>query len=323
MYYSPVNRRGIAAGIAALALALSFGLPAVAQTKLRVNYVPILDVTPMFVAIDRGYFAEEGLVVEPTPSTGGAAGIPGLMAGAYDIMYSNVVSTFLATQQGFGLKIVAPATKMIAEIPEGTGLVSRKASAIKTGKDLEGKTVAVNTRNGAPWLYTYAWIKKSGGDPTKVTFKEVAFPQMLDALRGKQVDAIYAVDPFFTNALGDSSLEMVVRPYSDVQPGLEVGQYVTTADYFNKNPANVQKFYRALAKGIDWYNRSLTSPDTFRVISGFTKMQPEVLARQTMRPMPLKTDLAQLSKTLDWMKEAGLVKTGVDVKSVVDPAIAK
>ena len=47
----------------------------------------------------------------------------------------------------------------------------------------EGKSIAVNTRNKVIWLYARAWVKATGGDPERVTFKEVPFPQMEDALR--------------------------------------------------------------------------------------------------------------------------------------------
>ena len=54
-----------------LVLAAAFAVfagAASAQT-VRVNYIPITDVTPLFVAIDKGYFAAEGLTIVPTPST--------------------------------------------------------------------------------------------------------------------------------------------------------------------------------------------------------------------------------------------------------------
>ena len=262
--------------------------------------------------------------IVPTPSTGGAAGIPGLMAGAYDVTYGNVVSTFLAVQQGFNLKVVAPGTKILPDAPEGAGLVARKADAIKSGKDLEGKTVAVNTSNGVIWLYAYAWIKKTGGDPTKVTFKEVPFPQMVDAMRGKQIDAAFAVDPFFTNALADTAtFDLVTRPYREVQPGLEVGQYVTTQEFFGKNQETVRKFYRALAKGVDWYNHNLTSADVNRIIAAFTRMKPEVVAQQKLGQLPVTMEVAQLAKTMQLMKESGLLKADIDLKTLVDPVIAK
>ena len=316
-------RRSFVGALAVSAALLAPVPDAAAQTRLRVNYIPIFDVTSLFVAIDRGFFAEEGLTIEPTPSGSGAAGIPGLMSGGYDIMFGNVISTFLAQQQGFDLRIIAPGVKLVPAEPEGSGLIARKADGIKTGRDLEGKTVAVNARNGVLWLYARAWVKKTGGNPDKVSFKEVAFPQMLDALRGKQLDAIFTVEPFFTNALNDTSLALVERPYRAVQPQLEAGQYLTTAAFLEKNPEIVARFGRAIIKGVEWFNQNKTSPDAHRIIAGFTRMDPAVVAKQTLRTMPTQVDLAELSKTMGLMKEHGLLKSDVDVKAMVAPSIVK
>src|SRR5882757_394165 len=122
-------------GLVLTAAFAAFASVASAQT-VRVNYIPITDVTPMFVAIDKGYFAAEGLTIVPTPSTGGAAGVPGLMAGAFDVMYGNVVSTMLAQQQGFKLEVIAAGTKQFENPVNTNGLVARQGDSIKTGKDL-------------------------------------------------------------------------------------------------------------------------------------------------------------------------------------------
>ena len=85
------------AWIFGLALGAMLGtMPAGAAEKLRVSIIPINDVTPLFSAIKQGYFAEEGLEIDTAPSAGGAVGIPGLVAGSYDIVYGNVVSMLLA-----------------------------------------------------------------------------------------------------------------------------------------------------------------------------------------------------------------------------------
>src|SRR5258708_3777771 len=204
-----LNRVVLTAAFTALATTAS------AQT-VRVNYIPITDVTPLFVAIDKGYFAAEGLTIVPTPSVGGAAGVPGLMAGAFDVMYGNVVSTMLAQQQGFKLEVIAAGTKQFENPVNTNGLVARQGDSIKTGKDLEGKTVAVNTRNGIIWLFARAWIAKSGGDPSKVTFKEVPFPQKLEALRGKQNDAPLIGNPILHAAVDHlGSVETTVKLMKD------------------------------------------------------------------------------------------------------------
>ena len=311
-----------------IGLTLGFALAACttvasAQT-VRVNYIPITDVTPLFVAIDKGFFKDEGLTIVPTPSTGGAAGVPGLMAGAFDVMYGNVVSTMLAQQQGFKLEVIGAGTKQFVTPVNTNGMVARKADGIKTGKDLEGKTVAVNTRNGIIWLFARAWIAKSGGDPSKVTFKEVPFPQMLDALRGKQIDAAFMVNPFFNAAVTDAgTFQLVAAPYREVQPDVEVGHYIATQDYFAKNRETMAKYSRAFRKGVLWYNANLRDPDLVRIISGFTKMQPELVAKLDLQPLPEVVNLGAVATTLKLMKDNGLISGDIDLVAMTDPAALK
>src|ERR1700755_1730946 len=102
-----------------VAIALSFGIGLLGATvgpfkasaadleKLRVSIIPINDVAPLFSAIQNGYFRELGLEIDTTPSAGGAAGIPGLIGGSFDVVYGNVVSVLLAAQQGLDVKVIA------------------------------------------------------------------------------------------------------------------------------------------------------------------------------------------------------------------------
>ena len=161
--------------------ALGGGLPQAAElTKLRVNVQTIIDCVPVIVAIKQGYFAQEGLDVDTSTSAGGAVGIPGLIGGAYDIAQSNTVSGVLAFNQGLDVQAIAPGAKMVPQAPT-TEMVGRKGEAYKTAAELEGKSIGVNNRNGIVWLYARAWVKARGGDPAKVSFREVPFPQMEDA----------------------------------------------------------------------------------------------------------------------------------------------
>ena len=297
---------------------ICFGSSTWAQTAVRVTYIPILDATPLFTAIAKGYFKDAGLDVTPTATAGGAAAVPGLMGGAYDILYTNIASTLLAKQQGFNLVIVAAGTKEY-DGPRQTGLIARKGDNIKTGKDLEGKTVAVNTRNGVIWLFARSWIVKTGGDASKVKFREVPFPQMNDALRGKQVDAEFQVAPFYDAALAAGDLEVVGDPYHEVQPGVEVGIYVATSDYYNQNRQTIAKFERAMAKGVAWYNAHTNDPETVNIIADFTKLKPEVVAKMYKGPAPERNDPATLAKTEVLMRDSGLLTSDVDVRAMLAP----
>jgi NitT/TauT family transport system substrate-binding protein len=302
--------------LAAAALGLAF--PARAEPeKLRVSIIPINDVTPLFAAIQNGYFAEEGLTIDTSPSAGGATGIPGLVAGSFDIVYGNVVSMLLAAQQGIEIRVVAPGTKIETAESDRSSMVVRADSGIKTGKDLEGKSVGVNTRNNVIWLYARAWIKATGGDPDKVTYREVPHPQMEDALRQKQIDAGYMVIPYVAIATEKPDLKAISHPYSEVQLGVDVGQYLTTAQFMKDRPETAAKFIRALRRGIEWYNGNLGKPELLKIVSGFTRIDVDLLQKVPMSPSPLRVDPKQIDITMQLMIEHRLLKAPFDTKPLI------
>lgn len=316
-----MRKTWLAWGMIALAWCLPFAISAKAAEleKLRVSIIPINDVTPLFAAIQQGYFAEQGLAIDTTPSAGGATGIPGLVAGSFDIVYGNVVSTLLAAQQGIDIRVVAAGTKIQTPETDLSAMVVRSDSGIRKGKDLEGKTVGVNTRNNVIWLYARAWIKATGGDPDKVTYREVPHPQMEDALRQKQVDAGYMVIPYVAIALLKPDFVAIAHPYSEVQLGVDVGQWLATSRFLQERPETVDKFARALRRGVEWYNSNLGTPELLKVVSGFTRIDVGVLEKVKMAPSPLRVDPPQMEATMRLMIEHKLLKAPVDVKSLIAP----
>ena len=87
--------------------------PASAQeTTLRVSTIPIIDTAPLHIAIAKGFFKDEQLTVDTTPTTGGAVGLPALAAGAVQIAFSNSVSIAIGASQDLGFKIIARAMPM-------------------------------------------------------------------------------------------------------------------------------------------------------------------------------------------------------------------
>jgi NitT/TauT family transport system substrate-binding protein len=106
-----------------------------------------------------------------------------------------VTNVFQARAQGFDMQIVGMTSVESERNPTGpnNGLVV-KDTAIKTGKDLEGKTVGtLALRSGAQ-----AWVDKTGGDPQKVKRVETPMPQGPQAVASGRVDAFQTTEPFRT-----------------------------------------------------------------------------------------------------------------------------
>ena len=307
----------ISAALCVLTAASSGMANAAEVVKLRVSIIPIIDVAPLFAAITQGYFKAEDLEIDTAPVAGGAQGIPGLVAGAYQIAFSNVVSTLLARQQGLDLRIVAPGSATQAEPPDGAGLVARRGEGIRSGKDLEGKSLAVNTRNNIIWLYAREWIVRTGGDPSKINFREVPFPQMLDTLRGKQVDAAFVVQPMLLGAMESQVFEMVAWPYNAVQPKADVAQYLATAEFIKNNPDVVRRFARALKKGAEWYNANIAADETLALVSSYTRIPPETLKKFGFATAPQTVSTDAIRKTMELMGKHGLLSGPLELDGLL------
>jgi NitT/TauT family transport system substrate-binding protein len=286
---------------------------------LRVSIIPISDVTPLFAAMRQGYFEQEGIKIETAPSAGGATGIPGLVAGSFDIVYGNVVSMLLAAQQGLDIRVLAPGTNVARVEDDASAIVVRADSGIASGKDLDGKTVGVNTRNNVIWLYARAWIRNTGGDPDKVTFREVPHPQMEDALGQKQIDAGFMVVPFVTVATEKPQYKAIAHPYSAVQPGCDVGMYLTTGKLLSDHPDTAAKFARALRRGIAWYNAHLDDAQTREIVASFTRLHPDVLKKIPLAPAPERVDPKQTDATMKLMIANKLLRNPLDIGPLIAP----
>ena len=145
--------------------------------KGKLGYMKIVDNAAMFVAMEKGFFKTEGLELETVPMAGGAVIVQGVTSGDLQFGWTNVISLYQAHVEGFDFKLVAGGATNVKGKGESHAIEVLKTSPIKNAKDLEGKTVAVNTLNNIVHLMAMAWVDKNGASSSKVKFVEVPFPQ--------------------------------------------------------------------------------------------------------------------------------------------------
>ena len=316
MFHSILKRTLV---VAATALALiAGGAQAQAPVKLRVSTIPIIDTAPLQAAIAKGFFTEQGLEVDTTPTAGGAVGLPALAAGQVQITFSNIISIILGAKEGLGFQIIAAGSGTSDTAPDLAGMVTKKGANLKTGKDFEGKRIAVNTRNNIIWLYARAWVQATGGNPDRVTYLEVPFPQMVDAVRGDRVDGAFVVEPFLSAGL-NGGLELVGWPYNTVQKRIPVGQYAASRTFIAANPGVIERFVRGYNKGADWINQNKGSDEWLKIVSGYTRLAPEQLKSLSLPLFEKLVDPAGVEQVVVQMRRQGMLEARevIDVKGLL------
>jgi len=323
-----LQRKAVFISIACIVLAaLTFVTPvlgtsqAFAQTKpllkVRISKIPIANYVPADVALSRGWFKEEGLDVNIEGIMTGTLAMGALVAGKLDIVYETFLVGLKARAQGFDVVIVSNCCNAGVKVPDSSAILVRKDTGIKSLKDLEGKRVLVQTLQNINWAYAREAITRAGGDPGKVHFLELPFPQMVDSLLGGQADAVYTVEPFTTIGIGTGKLSALSYPHVAVQPGLNIAGYLARGAWVKEHPEAAAAFRRAIQRAIDFLEQN--PQEKTNAILKFTSLKPDLLARITQDKWTTRVDPADLRKQLELYNRHGMIDKTFDVKAMIVP----
>jgi NitT/TauT family transport system substrate-binding protein len=251
-------------------------------TTLRVGVIPIADVAPLYLGMKKGFFEEQGLRIRPQLAEGGAAITPAVVSGDFQIGFSNTISLLIAASQDLPVEIITQGVLAgKTEEDAWADLLVLKDGPIKEPKDLEGKTIAVNTLKNICEVTIKASLEKEGVAVDTLKFAEVPFPDMNAALEARRVDGACVVEPFVSQ--GKAGAARGIDPfYVRTAPDLTVATYFTSKQYAQENGDVVDSFVEAM-------NRSLTyaqsNPDEVRdVLLEYTEIPPEA-AEQIKLPV--------------------------------------
>jgi NitT/TauT family transport system substrate-binding protein len=256
------------------------------------------DLSPFFIAQEKGFFKEAGLELDVTAMVGGAAIAPALASGALNIGWSNLISIYQGHLEGFDYRFIANGAINKRKTNDVFGFQVAVDSPIKSAKDLAGKTVAVNTLSSIMQAACMHWIDHNGGDSSKVKWVEMPFPQMEAALVQKQIDAFGAVEPFVTvPSKVNGKTKVLGYQLGGIAPRLLIASYFASEAWIQKNGDTVKAFIAALGRGIDAHN---ASPDEAKAaIAKNTGLKPEFLQLMALPAFERKILESDLQPMMD------------------------
>jgi NitT/TauT family transport system substrate-binding protein len=249
---------------------------------LDVGVIPIADVAPLYLGIEKGFFEEENLTINPQLAEGGAAITPAVVSGDFQIGFSNTVSLLIAASQNIPIKIIAQGVLAGQDESEAwADLLVLKDGPISEPSDLEGKTIAVNTLNNICEVTIKASLEDMGVDVSTLEFAEMPFPDMNPALEAGRVDGACVVEPFVT--AGKAGKARGIDPFFvNTAPDLTVATYFTSGDYAEENPDVVERFVRAMHKSLDYAQQN--GDEVRDILLTYTEI-PEEVAEQITLPV--------------------------------------
>jgi NitT/TauT family transport system substrate-binding protein len=282
------------------------------KTDIVVGTVPVLGVAPLYIAIEKGYFKDEGLNVEARVYPSGAISLPAMIKGEIDLVFSNYISMFKAQAEGAGkLRIIAEGS---SSAPNSFGLYVMPNSPIREAKDLAGKKIGVNARGNIATVLTNETLKSAGVDITTLNYVDVPFPEMGAALQRGDLDAVFLPEPFITVNSALLGINRIVDAGVGTVDGLPMDGYGGTEGWVKQHPNTAEAFARAIQKAAaDASNRS----ETEKVVTGYAKVDPKFAPLMAPLQYPTSVNPTRLQRVADLMQAQGLLKDKLEVDKFV------
>lgn len=283
---------------------------------------------PMYVAINKGFFKDEGLKIELTNSGGADKVMVALTSNSANIGLMGPEATVYIHIQGTSdyPVIFGQLTKR-----DGSFLVGRTPDPDFEWTKLEGKRVLAGRPGGVPAM-TLEYVCNQYGlyDDQNINLDTtVAFDMMRPVFEADQtVDYTTLFEPLA------SEIELQGKGYIVASVGRESGEVPYTAfsakrSYLEKNKDTAKKFLRAIKKGYDYLKTATLEEAAQALQSSFTSINLETLQNviQNYRDIDAWADSLVMSKTayerlLDIMENANSLERRVNFEDIVDNTLA-
>jgi NitT/TauT family transport system substrate-binding protein len=283
--------------------------------KVTAGVIPIVDVAPIYLGKDKGFFADEGIDLTLQTGTGGAASVPGVVSGQYQFAFGNVTSLLVARDKNLPLKVLTNGVSSVGVAGKDFGaVVVTKDSPITSAKDLAGKKVSINNLKNIGDTTVKASVRKAGGDPSRVQFVELPFPEAPAALAGGRVDAAWVVEPFLTQAISQGA-RPVAWNFVDAAPDLSVATYFTSEKMLAENPDLVDRFRRAMNRSLEYADAN--PGEVRRILGTYTKIPAAVVAEMTLPKFPVEFNRASLETLAQLAQQDGLISKPADIDALL------
>lgn len=287
------------------------------KVTIAMGFIPNVQFTPMYVAIEKGYFADEGLEIELDygmetdllQRVGAnqlqfaiASGDQVILARANDLPVKYVFSWY----RRFPVCVVSLAEKGIAQ-----------------PQDLIGKTVGIPVTQGASYIGWLAFLDEVGIAPDKVDLQAIGYTQMASLVE-KRVDAAVCYAMNEPVQLKESGYEARIF-YLDQYTQLPSNGIITNDATIKDNPELVQKVVRAFGQGL---RDTLDDPDAAFAITRKAIAEMDEPTAQLQRAVLQEclafwradklgqSDPAAWQESVAFLKELGLLTADVAPESL-------
>ena len=247
--------------------------------------MPILSFTPLFVAAEKGYFAEQGLQVELQRVRTVDEMLAPLGTGQLDISLMGATTGFFnAMQQALDFRVAAGANAIVSAGKGDPILVVSKAlmdsGAVTTVADLKGRKLAINLRGSILEYLLAKGLEQAGLTLDDVELVTIPGGEMLAALANGAVDGAIAGGLNTQRMIGEGVAVKLLTDIDIMQGGqggsVVIGQRLLQPD---NREVTIRVLVAYLKAVRDLNENGWDNPEIISIIQKYTEMEPALIAR--------------------------------------------
>ncbi|HXD00573.1 MAG TPA: ABC transporter substrate-binding protein [Verrucomicrobiae bacterium] len=292
--------------------------PAGGLMKVRVGYIGLTCEAPIFMAVEKGFFKDEGLDVTLVKCEW--ANYKDVLAlGGFDITHHLVMYFLKPIEQGLDVKFLGGIHRGCLRVQTATG------SSIHSVEDLRGKRIGVPGMGTPPFIFANRVLNAHGIDPGKeISWRVFPAGELGLALQKGDVDAVADSEPIGTLLTADGKVRNVAdqateMPYSDEYccAVLANGKFVAA------NPKAAAAATRALLRGAKWVEANPLAAARLSVEKKYLASNPELnaVAISHLRYVPSVSGAeAAVKSAAIAMQKAGMLSPSTDVNELAKRA---
>jgi ABC-type nitrate/sulfonate/bicarbonate transport system substrate-binding protein len=270
-----------------------------ANNKIKVGYLPMVSSLTHFVAMDKGYYKEQGIDVEGNPIKTSNLIAQDVVAGNIDLGIELSIVPLLKQ-----LEVNPNAAKIFSvssiNVENGfDGILVNPKSTIKSLKDLSGKKVGVFPGSTAK-NSLMAIFSDSCKNFESPIFIELDPSVHLQSLLSGEIDALYTYEPSLTiGMLKHGFVKIIPSIYGMQYSPSPIGVAAINNKWVSENPELAHKFFKALDKAVEFIRTNPVEART--ILAKNTSLREEYAEKMNIMPMSKSTeiDLANLDGYLD------------------------
>jgi NitT/TauT family transport system substrate-binding protein len=306
----------------AVFVAATIASVAFAEEIVVSNYGVSANGMPFAVAMEKGYFKDEGInVTGIITSAGGGTTLRNMLAGNAPYGEVNPVVVVSAVLQGADLRIISDNVSTVAEFVWAV----KPDSPIKSVKDFKGKRMGYTNPRSTSQALANLLLKRAGLKPEDVELmKTGGFGEGIAALDKGLVDVVPVPEPLWSK-YKDKYRAVVVA--SEALPPLGNVVGVTTVEGAARNGKFISAVIRARRKAVQFMK---ANPDeagdivakAYNLDKDVARSAVRNLAKSTTDGVPYwsegQVNLSGLKRMIDAQKEVGAIKGDVDLEKIID-----